>query len=49
MKVKFWGVRGSISTPEENKLKIGGNTSCVEVSLDEKRRYIFDVIPMKMA
>lgn len=31
MKVKFWGVRGSVPTPEADKLKVGGNTSCVEV------------------
>jgi phosphoribosyl 1,2-cyclic phosphodiesterase len=29
--VRFWGVRGSIATPGERTLKIGGNTSCVEV------------------
>ncbi len=31
MKIKFWGVRGSIPTPGYSTLKIGGNTSCVEI------------------
>ena len=35
MKICFWGVRGSLATPEEHKLRYGGNTSCVEVELPE--------------
>lgn len=31
MKVKFWGVRGSIPCPGKDTSKYGGNTSCVEV------------------
>ncbi len=31
MKVKFWGVRGSIPTPWAEAMEVGGNTSCVEV------------------
>jgi phosphoribosyl 1,2-cyclic phosphodiesterase len=31
MFVKFWGVRGSIPTPEHASRIYGGNTSCVEV------------------
>ncbi|MBI5184957.1 MAG: MBL fold metallo-hydrolase [Nitrospinae bacterium] len=31
IKVKFWGVRGSIPVPGPETLKFGGNTSCVEV------------------
>jgi len=31
MKVKFWGVRGSIAVPGAEYYKYGGNTSCVEV------------------
>ncbi len=30
--VTFWGVRGSIACPSADKLKYGGNTSCVEVN-----------------
>ncbi len=31
MKVTFWGVRGSVPTPNLKMMKVGGNTSCVEV------------------
>ncbi|MBP7901408.1 MAG: MBL fold metallo-hydrolase [Spirochaetes bacterium] len=31
MRVKFWGVRGSIAVPGAEYYKYGGNTSCVEV------------------
>ena len=35
-KVKFRGVRGSYPTPKANYLNFGGNTSCVEVMLDDR-------------
>jgi phosphoribosyl 1,2-cyclic phosphodiesterase len=41
MQVKFWGVRGSTPTPQPENMRYGGNTSCVEVRLNE-RLYIFD-------
>lgn len=31
IKIKFWGVRGSIPTPGKYFLKYGGNTPCVEI------------------
>ena len=31
MKVRFWGVRGSIPVPGQRTNRYGGNTSCVEV------------------
>jgi phosphoribosyl 1,2-cyclic phosphodiesterase len=31
LKLRFWGVRGSIPTPEPQNMRYGGNTSCVEV------------------
>ncbi len=31
MKVRFWGVRGSIPVPGQHTNRYGGNTSCVEV------------------
>ncbi len=31
MKVRFWGVRGSIPTPWKEAMDVGGNTSCVQV------------------
>ncbi|MEJ5284607.1 MAG: MBL fold metallo-hydrolase [Brevinematia bacterium] len=34
MKVKFWGVRGSVPTPNFQMMKVGGNTACVEVEIN---------------
>lgn len=34
--VKFWGVRGSIACPSPDHIVYGGNTSCVEVKLDDR-------------
>jgi phosphoribosyl 1,2-cyclic phosphodiesterase len=31
MKVRFWGVRGSFPTPEPDRLRYGGNTTCLEI------------------
>ncbi len=42
MKIKFWGVRGSIPTPGKNFAKFGGNTSCVELHIN-KKVIIFDM------
>ncbi|MGC8765178.1 MAG: MBL fold metallo-hydrolase [Brevinematia bacterium] len=42
MKVTFWGVRGSVPTPNLRMMKVGGNTSCVEVET-EYGRVIFDM------
>src|SRR4051812_42561221 len=42
MMVKFWGVRGSIACPSQQHLKYGGNTSCVEVMLDDQPVAILD-------
>jgi phosphoribosyl 1,2-cyclic phosphodiesterase len=39
--VRFWGVRGSIPTPGPATVKVGGNTSCVEVRCG-KDLVIFD-------
>src|SRR4029078_13329655 len=41
IRLKFWGVRGSYPTVDRASSKVGGNTSCVEVKVDE-RRLIFD-------
>jgi phosphoribosyl 1,2-cyclic phosphodiesterase len=32
MKIKFWGVRGSIPVPGPDTARFGGNTACVEVT-----------------
>ena len=34
VRVKFWGVRGSIPTPGPETVGVGGNTSCVEMRAD---------------
>lgn len=39
--VRFWGVRGSIPTPGQQTVRYGGNTSCIEMRIGEKR-LIFD-------
>jgi phosphoribosyl 1,2-cyclic phosphodiesterase len=41
MLVKFWGVRGSTPTPQPENLRYGGNTSCVEVRVQD-HLYVFD-------
>ena len=42
MTAKFWGIPGSIACPSLNHLKYGGNTSCIEVSLDGEVPVILD-------
>ncbi len=42
MKIKFWGVRGSIPVSGENFNKYGGNTTCVEVVTDDNNIVIID-------
>ncbi|MFC1673842.1 MBL fold metallo-hydrolase [Pseudomonadota bacterium] len=37
LKVKFWGVRGSIACPSPNHIKYGGNTSCLEINASGRR------------
>jgi phosphoribosyl 1,2-cyclic phosphodiesterase len=42
MKLKFWGVRGSIPSPGRSTVRYGGNTPCVEVRLPDDNIIIFD-------
>ena len=35
MKIKFWGTRGSIPVPDSRMMKYGGNTTCVEVRIND--------------
>ncbi len=42
LRVKFWGARGSIPAPGPNTVRIGGNTTCVELSSDENGLIIID-------
>jgi phosphoribosyl 1,2-cyclic phosphodiesterase len=42
MKVKFWGVRGSIPVAGRQTVRYGGNSSCVELRLSNGELIIFD-------
>ena len=42
MKVRFWGVRGSIASPGQQTLRYGGNTTCIEVRADDGTLVILD-------
>ena len=42
MEVFFWGVRGSIPTPGKEFMVYGGNTSCIEIKVDDSI-IIFDM------
>ena len=42
MRLRFWGVRGSIPTPQPSHLAVGGNTPCVEIRLPDGRVLILD-------
>lgn len=41
MKIRYWGVRGSVPVPGKSTLIYGGNTSCLSVEA-EGRIFIFD-------
>jgi len=42
MVVTFWGTRGSIPAPGAGTIRVGGNTTCLEVRSDSSRRIIVD-------
>jgi len=42
MKVKFWGVRGSIASPGPSTVRYGGNTTCIEIRTDSNELIILD-------
>jgi phosphoribosyl 1,2-cyclic phosphodiesterase len=42
VKVRFWGVRGSIATPGPTTVRYGGNTACVEVRSDAGTVLVLD-------
>ncbi|MGV8933325.1 MAG: MBL fold metallo-hydrolase [Gallionellaceae bacterium] len=42
MKIKFWGVRGSIPSPGPSTQRYGGNTTCIEVRTDDNDLIILD-------
>ena len=43
MRVRFWGVRGSIPTPGAGNAGVGGNTACVSVALPDGTTCVFDL------
>ncbi|MDP6125381.1 MAG: MBL fold metallo-hydrolase [Candidatus Latescibacteria bacterium] len=42
MTIRFWGVRGSYPVPGADTARYGGNTSCVEVRLNDGTHIILD-------
>lgn len=42
MKIKFWGTRGSIAVPGKDTTIYGGNTTCLELTLQSGRKVIID-------
>ncbi len=42
MRVRFFGVRGSVPTPGPSTVRYGGNTVCVEVTLVDDTRIVLD-------
>lgn len=42
MRITIWGCRGSVPTPGPKTVRYGGNTSCVEVSLDDEAALVLD-------
>tara|TARA_B100000029_G_scaffold365205_1_gene358487 strand:- start:529 stop:1359 length:831 start_codon:yes stop_codon:yes gene_type:complete len=41
--IKFWGTRGSFPSPDRDKIKYGGHTSCVEIRTSDNQLIIFDM------
>jgi phosphoribosyl 1,2-cyclic phosphodiesterase len=42
MRLTIWGCRGSVPAPGPETVEYGGNTSCVEISLDGGAALVFD-------
>ena len=42
MRARIWGCRGSLAAPGPDTVRYGGNTSCVEVRLDDGTMLILD-------
>ena len=42
IEVRFWGVRGSIPSPGPATARIGGNTACVSITLEDDRMLVLD-------
>ncbi|SPD76196.1 Metallo-beta-lactamase family protein [uncultured Desulfobacterium sp.] len=42
MRIRFWGTRGSIPVPGKDTIVYGGNTTCVQITLESGRTIIVD-------
>ena len=42
LRIRFWGVRGSIPTPDADKIGYGGNTACLEVCQGDGTHVMLD-------
>jgi phosphoribosyl 1,2-cyclic phosphodiesterase len=42
MRITFWGTRGSVASPGEETAKYGGNTTCLEVRLSDRKLIVLD-------
>jgi len=53
MKIRFWGVRGSIASPGPKTARYGGNTTCIEIRTDNNELIIIDagtgIFPLSQA
>jgi len=41
-RLRFWGVRGTVATPEADKLRYGGNTACAAIQIADDEILILD-------
>jgi phosphoribosyl 1,2-cyclic phosphodiesterase len=42
VRIKFWGVRGSIPVPGKETVEFGGNTTCIQITTSDDNLIIFD-------
>jgi ribonuclease BN (tRNA processing enzyme) len=42
MRIRFWGVRGTIPTPGPETVRLGGNTACIDVLTSDQQLIILD-------
>ena len=42
MRIRIWGSRGSIAAPTRDSARYGGDTSCIEVRLDDGTLIVLD-------
>mgnify|MGYP001794417163 CR=1 FL=1 len=42
MRIRFWGVRGTIPVPGPDTIRVGGNTSCIDIYTNDQQLIILD-------